>query len=98
MENNGIASVSVDIDAQIFCDFQAVKLEETKGIVFVQIDDEKKIQKNGLLIGYYKEKGIILLRIAGMCLSFQVLSGDRNDFKGEYKLSFFGKEGVVIIK
>jgi hypothetical protein len=42
MINKEMLSVSVDIAAQIFCDFTAVKVESKTGVVLMQIDEDKK--------------------------------------------------------
>lgn len=43
MINKGIMSVSIDIAAQIFCDFEAVKVESKTGTVLMNFDGEKKM-------------------------------------------------------
>jgi hypothetical protein len=42
MINKEMLSMSVDIAAQIFCNFTAVKVESKTGVVLMQIDEDKK--------------------------------------------------------
>lgn len=97
MIDKGIVSVSIDIAAQIFCDFSAVKIESKTGFVLMQIDDEKKNVKKNLCIAFYPEQNQIMVKNGGFYHALKVVSGNTNEFNGEYKIEFFGQEGSVTI-
>ena len=98
MINKGIISVSIDIAAQIFCDFDAVKVESKTGIILMQIDEEKKKCKKNLCIAFYPQQKQIMVKNDGFYYALKVLSGNEENFEGEYKVEFFGQEGLVTIK
>lgn len=98
MINKGIISVSIDIAAQIFCDFDAVKVESKTGIILMQIDEEKKNAKKNLCIAFYPQQKQIMVKNGGFYHALKVLSGNEENFEGEYKVEFFGQEGLVTIK
>lgn len=98
MIDKGIVSVSIDIAAQIFCDFEAVKVESKTGIILMQVDDEKKNVKKNLCIAFYPEQKQIMLKNGGVYHALKVLSGNEENFDGEYKIEFFGQEGVVNVQ
>lgn len=98
MINKEMLSVSVDIAAQIFCDFTAVKVESKTGVVLMQIDEDKKNVKKNLCIAFYPEQMQIMLKNGGFYHALKVVSGNEKDFDGEYKIEFFGQEGVVNVQ
>ena len=98
MINSKVISVSVDIAAQIFCDFEAIKIESKVGTVLMQFDSDKKNAKKNLCIAFYPEQNQIMLKNGGFYHALNVISGNLNEFVGEYEIEFFGKKGLVTIK
>lgn len=98
MENNRIISVSIDIADQMFCEFEAQFINSKNDGVFMQIDDEKKIVKNGFAIMLFGgEVPYITFKSGGLYFSLRCLKGNLEEFIGEYKVSLFGMEGRVDI-
>lgn len=99
MKTNRVISVSIDIASQMFCDFQAQLINSKSGGAFMQIDDEKKIVKNGFVIMLFggKEPNITF-KSGGLYFSLKCTKGNLDEFIGEYEVSLFGMKGVVDIK
>lgn len=99
METNRVISVSIDIADQMFCDFQAQLINSKSGGAFMQIDDEKKIVKNGFAIMLFGgEEPYITFRSGGLYFSLKCTKGNLDEFIGEYEVSLFGMKGTVEIK
>lgn len=98
MEINRVISVSIDIADQIFCDFQAQLINSKSGGVFMEIDDEKKIVKNGLAIALYPEpEPYITFRVSGLYFSMKCAKGNLDEFIGEYEVYLFNHQGKIVI-
>ena len=63
-----------------------------------QIDEDKKNVKKNLCIAFYPEQMQIMLKNGGFYHALKVVSGNEKDFDGEYKIEFFGQEGVVNVQ
>ena len=98
MIDKEIFSVSIEIAAQIFCDFDAVKVESKTGTVLMNFDGEKKNVEKNLCIAYYPSENQIMVKNGGFYHALKVISGNKDEFQGEYKVEFFGKEGFVKIQ
>lgn len=98
MEINRIINVSIDIAGQMFCDFQAQEITSKSGSVFMEIDDEKKIVKNGLAIALYtKPDPYITFKAGGLYFSMKCIEGRVDVFLGEYEVSLFNRQGKIVI-
>lgn len=99
METNRVISVSINIADQMFCDFQAQLINSKSGGAFMQIDDEKKIVKNGFAIMLYTDKEpYITFKSGGLYFSLKCTKGNLDEFIGEYEVYLFGMKGTVEIK
>lgn len=98
MKISRVVNVSIDIAGQMFCDFQAQEITSKSGSVFMEIDDEKKIVKNGLAIALYPEpEPYITFKVCGLYFSMKCYEGRIDVFLGEYEVSLFNRQGKVVI-
>ena len=96
MKTNRVISVSIDIASQMFCEFEAQFINSKSDGVFMQIDDEKKIVKNGFAIMLFKrEVPYITFKSGRLYFSLKCLKGNLEEFIGKYEVSLFGMEGTV---
>lgn len=98
MKTNRVISVSIDIAGQMFCDFQAQLINSKSGGAFMQIDDEKKIVKNGFAIMLYTDKEpYINFKSGGLYFLLKCTKGNLDEFIGEYEVSLFNRQGKIVI-
>lgn len=98
MSISKVVSVSIEIANQIFCEFEAQEITSKEGVVYIEIDEEKKIKKNHLAIGYYPKLDKIVLKTYGLNFSLDVISGDKDKFLGEYEIALLGRKGKIVIE
>lgn len=96
MADSELYKVNVSINKQLHLCFDAQKVVGENGVGFIEKNNEKNIDDLACVALYSKEKDIALRIGISMCM-FKVLSGNLNEFFGDYEISFLGLSGIVRI-